>query len=688
MSVCNKAVRWTEFAVFAGVLALRAAPATAVDAIATATPIKHVIIIVGENRSFDHLFATYVPKLSGETIMNLFSEKIVNADGAPGSNFAQAHQFKITAAPNGGKFFASADLKDKTPYTILPAPDVDGVGAVSPYAAILNIPGGDPDLPPQDQFLFGTGGSGLSFTLGPDTRITNVNALPPGPFQITGPTMRFDAFTADTIHQFFQMVQQADCAIDDEHVSASNPTGCLHDLQSAIATTYNTPPGGSPHETGQTMAFFNMQQGDAPLFKLLADQYTMSDNYHQPVMGGSGPNSMPLGFADQLFFSDGNGNPATPAAAAIYNPDPQAGTLNLYANVAAWFNCADTTQPGISAIADYLRALPYAVQTQCGAGQYWPAVNVFPVFTPKGAVQGGVPSTLQRSIGDVLTAHGIPWKYYGGGFDADGTTDPLSGTYCSGCNPFEFEASYPALVADHMRDVTDLFADLANGTLPAVSYVKPDVTMDGHPLTSKWSLFEAFVQNIVNLAHSNPQQWAQTAIFVTVDESGGFYDSGFIQPVDFFGTGPRIPMIAVSPYSMGGHVSHVYNEHSSFVKFIERNWLLSGTLSDRSRDNLPNPIQDANNVYVPRNMPAIGDLFDLFDFKSVGNVDQGGSHGGGELLLFDLASLALLLAARAIPSLSSAGRVSHQQRCATRRRSNEAFSRCARVPAAPRADPR
>jgi phospholipase C len=239
-----------------------------------------------------------------------------------------------------------------------------------------------------------------------------------------------------------------------------------------------------------------------------------------------------------------------------------------------------------------------------------------------------------------------------------------------------------------MRDVTDLFADLANGTLPAVSYVKPDATMDGHPVTSKISLFEAFVQNIVNLAQSNPQQWAQTAIFVTVDESGGFYDSGFIQPVDFFGTGPRIPMIAVSPYSMGGHVSHVYNEHSSFVKFIERNWLLSGTLSDRSRDNLPNPIQDANNVYVPRNMPAIGDLFDLFDFKSVGNVDQGGSHGGGELLLFDLASLALLLAARAIPSLSSAGRVSHQQRCATRRRSNEAFSRCARVPAAPRADPR
>jgi phospholipase C len=88
-------------------------------------------------------------------------------------------------------------------------------------------------------------------------------------------------------------------------------------------------------------------------------------------------------------------------------------------------------------------------------------------------------------------------------------------------------------------------------------------------------------------------------------------------------------MIAVSPFSTGGHISHVYGEHSSFVKFAERNWMLNTTLSSRSRDNLPNPIQggdrgedsrrdgdhqDGDHSYVPRNMPAIGDLFDLFDF--------------------------------------------------------------------------
>jgi len=606
-------------------------PDKAVDKIRTASPIKHVIIIVGENRSFDHLFATYEPRDRHDRVLNLLSEGIINADGTPGRNFAKAHQFKIVSAPNNGKFFTSAVAAEKQLYTTLPAPDVAGVGAVSPYLAALSIPGGDPGLAAADQFLLGTGGTGLSFTLGPDTRITNVNALPPGPFQLTGPNMPFDAFTGDTIHQYFQMVQQVDCAIDQEHVSRANPTGCLHDLQSAITTTYSTPLTGTPHDTGQTMAFFNMQNGDAPLFKSLADTYTMSDNYHQPVLGGTGPDSQPLGFADQVFFSDGKGNPATPPVNNIYNPDPQPGTLNLYTHRAQWFNCSDTTQPGIAAITNYLQALPYHVDTQCGPGQFWQAVNVNPAFTPKGLPQAGlvVPRTLQPSIGDVLSAHNIPWKYYGGGFNADGTTSPFNGSYCNICNPFEYEANYPAVVADHMRDVTDLFSDLVNGTLPAVSYVKPDGLMDGHPASSKWGLFEAFARNIIELARSNKEQWKETAIFVTVDEGGGYYDSGFIQPVDFFGTGPRIPMIAVSPFSTGGHISHVYNEHSSFVKFIERNWLLDTKLSDRSRDNLPNPRLDDDNPYVPRNMPAIGDLFDLFHFDGDHDGDRG-DHDGGD----------------------------------------------------------
>jgi phospholipase C len=69
------------------------------------------------------------------------------------------------------------------------------------------------------------------------------------------------------------------------------------------------------------------------------------------------------------------------------------------------------------------------------AQQYWQAVNVNPAFTPKRLVQTGlvVPQTMGQSIGDVLTAHNIPWKYYGGGFNADGTGDPFDGSSIHKC---------------------------------------------------------------------------------------------------------------------------------------------------------------------------------------------------------------------------------------------------------------
>jgi phospholipase C len=440
--------------------------------IKTSSPIKHVIVIVGENRSFDHLFATYVPKSRDERVLNLLSEHIIKADGSPDEKFDRAHQFQVTSPPNGASFFISAPSSKKSLYAKLPAPDLGGVQNPT-GAPILGIPGGDPGLPPADQFLFGTGGTGLPVSLGPDTRITNVNNLPPGPFQLTGPNMPYDAYTADTIHQFFQMYQQVDCAIDAEHVSRRNPTGCLHDLQSFVTTTYSTAPTGTPHDTGQTMAFFNVQKNDMPYLKLLADQYTMSDNYHQPVMGGTGPNSVPLGFADQVFFSDGKGHAVTPPATSIYNPDPLPGTLNQYTLRKQWFNCSDQAQHGIKPILDYLNKLPYPVQTKCDPGAYYNAVNVAPAWTPQGTPSGGnsIPPVTMTSIGDLLSAKHIPWKYYGGSYNVSGTGAPLDGIYCDICNPFEYQVNYPAMRADHMRDVTDLFNDLKNGTLPAVSYV-------------------------------------------------------------------------------------------------------------------------------------------------------------------------------------------------------------------------
>jgi len=69
----------------------------------------------------------------------------------------------------------------------------------------------------------------------------------------------------------------------------------------------------------------------------------------------------------------------------------------------------------------------------------------------------------------------------------------------------------------------------------------------------------------------------------------------------------------VSPFAKKGHVDHTYYDHASVLKFIERNWKLP-SLSEASRDNLPNPVTSAADPYVPTNRPAVGDLMNLFDF--------------------------------------------------------------------------
>jgi len=80
-------------------------------------------------------------------------------------------------------------------------------------------------------------------------------------------------------------------------------------------------------------------------------------------------------------------------------------------------------------------------------------------------------------------------------------------------------------------------------------------------------------------------------------------------------------MIAVSKYSRGGRIVHSYADHASVLKFIERNWRLK-PVTGRSRDNLPNPLVSARNEYIPLNMPAISDLFDMFDFGDNQGQDQ------------------------------------------------------------------
>jgi phospholipase C len=291
-------------------------------------------------------------------------------------------------------------------------------------------------------------------------------------------------------------------------------------------------------------------------------------------------------------------------------------------------------------VLNYLNSLYRKVKSNCESGHYYLLNNYNPGYFGDGSnaytdtnpsnYVFTIPLSRVRNIGDALLEKNISFAYYGDQFNrylADKYQVSPTDAYCNICNFLQYSTSImtnAAVRAEHLKDTADFYASIENGTLPSVSYVKPSGFVDGHPASSKLNLFEGFVKKIVHLVKANRKLWAKTAIMITFDEGGGYWDSGYVQPLDYFGDGTRIPLIVVSPFSKGGHISHTYTDHVSTLKFIEANWRLN-PITPRSRDNLPNPIPGSN-PYVPDNSPAIGDLMDLFDFGG----GAGDNRGAGE----------------------------------------------------------
>jgi phospholipase C len=716
------------------------------------SPIKHVIVIIGENRGFDHVFATYQPKtIKGrpQEVLNLLSEGIVNLKGThavPGPNWERAVQKQVSSQES--VFTLSPPSTD---YKTLPNPLAGGPSgqfanltgfcatAAACTALAEEVETGLPNASYYGSLV--SGGTGLTSGT-PDTRIqwdshsVQANNLLPGPFQLTSATLAYTAYAASPVHRFYQMQQQLNCA--PHEWDWLNPSGCNGKLfawvettfgagsngdlpgftgtpgasdyaqTGTFATNYTTGESPAPVTTGEgstALGFYNVQQGDAPYFKQLADTYGMSDNFHQSFQGGTGANHIMLGHGDALYFEDQNGNAIAPpnpvsnpsgALSEIENPNPNPAAVKLgsdnwytqdgyggsdkagsdFYGGGTYSDCSDSSQPGVAPVLGLLRSL--GVASRCEPGRYYLLNNYNPGYEPSlsnedastyngtwqdayyqdyavgdGATAFTIPPnrngngkdpTKNNSIGDTLNNAGISWKYYGDQLnvfhtDPHVTNNPAKGQlpdeYCQICNPFQYDQSIMESpdVNKHIQDTTSLYADIASGTnLPAVSFAKPSGLVDGHPASSKLDLFEGFVKKIVDQVQSSAYA-NNTAIFITFDEGGGYYDSGYVQPVDYFGDGTRIPLIVVAPtqYLKGaGYISHQYADHVSILKFIERNWRLP-TVTPRSRDNLPNPEQlpvirgffgfvDTSG-YVPyvRGVPgkaAIDDLWDFFNFPS------------------------------------------------------------------------
>jgi len=619
----------------------------------TRSPIKHVIVVIGENRSFDNVFATYVPSDPSQSVRNLLAEGIVTQEGQPGRNFP-------LAVPNQATDTVTYEISpvQTGPFDTLPQPNTATALPVGECVLTSILYPATPlcsdvGLDPTSQGLLSVPGSGQLPILA-DCRYPS--DLPAGPFSIVGASRLNDCLppvlvdqitttsylnnTGDPVHRFFQMWQQADCSR--ASATSANPSGCEADLFPWVGTTVGAAilPPPLTFQGGVSMGFYNMAQGDFPLLQSLAGDFAINDNYHQPVMGGTGPNSQFLLTGDMYYFTNPDGSPGVPSPGLIENPNPLAGTNNFYINDAlglqdpgstgvGFTNCSDTTQPGVASIQSYLSSLPYTPfgNGNCATGVYYQVNNDYPYYTttgsvispgdtrefPAGPTYSIGPQTLP-TIGDELAAHKIAWKYYGEGFKQAASPPPFNSLYCAICNAFQYSTSImTGPLRANLADLDDFYNDLTANNLPAVSFVKPDTLLDGHPASSTGPLFEAFLDKLISSVQAEPSMWKNTAILITFDESGGEYDTGYIEPIDFFGDGPRTVMIAVSNFAKRGFVDHTYADHASILKFIEWNWRLK-PLSNRSRDNLPNPTTDGDSLYVPSNPPAIGDLTGMFDF--------------------------------------------------------------------------
>src|SRR6267142_2219566 len=276
----------------------------------TESPIKHVIILIGENRGLDHTFGVYRPKGKGQTISNLLSKGIVNEDGTPGPNFALAQQYSVAAQPS---YYIGAPKIAKFPYNAtngMPQPNTAGTPTVSsdtapPFKTVAEA-SVEKDIDPSDLDILTTGASNLP-TNSLDTRVPGAGTLA-GPFPLQGPAISDDDYTGDTTHRFYQAWQQQNCSID--NATKQNPTGCLSDLFPFVMASYSA----TNKSQGNSMGFYNAEQEQAPVLKMLADRFTLSDNFHQSFQGGTGANHFMLGTGDAGYWSDGNGNAITPPA--------------------------------------------------------------------------------------------------------------------------------------------------------------------------------------------------------------------------------------------------------------------------------------------------------------------------------------------------------------------------------------
>jgi acid phosphatase len=339
--------------------------------------------------------------------------------------------------------------------------------------------------------------------------------LPVAPFD-TSKFVSANQQTGDLVHRYYQEQYQIDGGKMDKFVAWSDAAGLVMSYYDAT----------------------NMPEGK------LAQQYTMMDNFFHGAFGGS--------FLNHQFLIC--------ACAPVWKDAPASVVATVDAN-------------GVMSKDGQVTPDGYVVNTSYSINSPHPAI-----IPDKSLL---VPEQTAPTIGDRLTDKGQTWAWYSGGWNEAllGHADPLFQYHHQ---PFAFYQNFAdgtQARAEHLKDEGDFYTDVANGKLPAVSWIKPLGPNNEHPGYATLANGQAHVADLVS-AVQNSQYWNDTAIIVTYDEHGGRWDHVAPPVIDKWGPGSRVPTIVISPFARKGFVDHTQYDTTSILKLIEDRWGLQ-PLGDR-----------------------------------------------------------------------------------------------------------
>jgi phospholipase C len=203
-----------------------------------------------------------------------------------------------------------------------------------------------------------------------------------------------------------------------------------------------------------------------------------------------------------------------------------------------------------------------------------PSVETVAMIDPSGGESTHVYPCFERpTLTDLLNAKNITWRYY----------TPSAGSIWTGpnaiqhiCVPQIQNGQLICTGADWAQNVildqTKVFTDITNNQLAQVTWVIPTGQESDHPLSTDGS-GPSWVAQIVNTIGTS-QYWSNTAIFITWDDWGGWYDHVAPEIVNSYEYGFRVPLIVISPYAKPAYLSHVRHDFGSILKFIEETFNL------------------------------------------------------------------------------------------------------------------